>query len=825
LRIREYRFLLAVALAGRAAAAIHPLPRFPILHDALTITRPVQSTAPFSVTGESSAILGEQSGTFEAWLYPVKILSHFNIVAALENYPVPIEFSGLAATIEVSPAATVITYSHAAFTVRQIMFAPGAGANGIAILFEIASTRRLTLTFRFQPEMLRMWPAPNYGLPNAEWVQQPDGGYYVLHTDSPDLMAAVAMPRTQPGILAPYQERPRTWPTELKLSFDPKRDSGLIFPLLLVSGDRRLQPARELEALNNSLPRLYSEVSRYYGHFFDTRVTADTPDGRLNQALRWAEIAIDQGRVRHGNETGLVAGYNESGDSARPGFAWFFGRDSLFTASALDSEGDFALTKQILEFLLRRQRGDGKIMHEYAQTADMPEALWNSTPYFYAAADSTPLFVMTMEDYVRSSGDLNFLRMNWEAVKKAYAFTRAHDSDGDGIYDNSEGTGWVESWPVGMPHQEIYLAALDQQSADSMSRLAALMRNAQLSASAGRTAAAIRGRLEQEYFEPQRGSYAFSRNANGALDRTASVFPAIAWWSGRFSLAHPETMLDRWASSEFSTDWGMRDVSTGTAFYDPISYHQGSVWPLYTGWTSLAEYRAGRLLSGYSHLMQNINLTWAQAPGAITELLSGEFFQPLGRSTPHQIWSSAMVVTPVLRGLFGIEADALHRTLRLSPHLPATWDHAQLHNVPMGDIRLDLEFARAEGHLTVRARTAKAEVLCLLPSTAAASDDCRTAPSTLHELLIPLPPVELEITLEPPQPGTVSHEPKVIRERESQRQLDLILEAVAGSDVNLRVRLNQSNVRVRGAELVGPQLRVRMPDGAGYRQQHVTLSW
>ena len=56
---------------------------------------------------------------------------------------------------------------------------------------------------------------------------------------------------------------------------------------------------------------------------------------------------------------------------------------------------------------------------------------------------------------------------------------------------------------------------------------------------------------------------------------------------------------------ELSTDWGTRDMSPTVSFYDPISYHQGSVWPLFTGWVSVSEYHNGRHLSGYAHLMQN----------------------------------------------------------------------------------------------------------------------------------------------------------------------------------------------------------------------------
>ena len=59
-------------------------------------------------------------------------------------------------------------------------------------------------------------------------------------------------------------------------------------------------------------------------------------------------------------------GLYSSGDSTRPGFGWFFGRDSLYTLYAVNSYGDFALAREELEFLLKRQRADGKIMHEFS---------------------------------------------------------------------------------------------------------------------------------------------------------------------------------------------------------------------------------------------------------------------------------------------------------------------------------------------------------------------------------------------------------------------------------------------------------------------------
>ena len=813
-------FLLA-ALAAQAQQTPVPRPisRFALGHDPLTITRFVEPSKPFTVAGEYGAIFGDQSGVFEAWIYPVKLLSAFSITAELADYPVPIDVTAHAAAIEVAPAMTTITYSHAAFTVKQHMFAP-RGKAGAVVLFEIDSVRPMHLTFRFKPEMLRAWPAPNFGTPGAEWVT--NGGYYVLHTDNQHFSGLVAMPRTEPGILAPYQERPHTYPTEFKLAFDPKTDSGLFFPLIFALSDKK-QNLDRLAELNKSIPELYAKTRDHYTHFFDTRLSSETPDPEFDRALRWAAIAIDQGKVRFHDEAGLVAGYYESADSARPGYGWFFGRDSLWTSYAINGYGDFDLTRTALEFLIRRQRADGKMMHEFAQSADLVD--WKSTPYFYASADSTPLFVMAMEDYVNVSADMAFLRRHWDAVRRAYAFTRAHDSDGDGIYENTEGTGWVESWPPTMPHQEIYLAALDQQSADSMSRLAALMNDASLAADAHKKAEEIRAKLEPEYYDSGDKFYAFSRNADGTQDRTATIYPAVAWWTSRLALPRADAMLDRWASPEFSTDWGTRDISERTSFYDPISYHQGSIWPLFTGWVSLAEYRAGRTLAGYAHLMQNAQLTWAQDLGSVTELLSGDLYQPLGRSSSHQVWSSAMVVTPALRGLFGLDWDALHHTLRLAPNLPAAWDGAKLHNVALGNSRIELQYTRQKDRLMVHAQSATPEVLCLVPQGAPRDQPCNQPAATMHELVMPLPAVELSIPAELPLPGARTSQLKVVSERRASNRYEVVLEALGGTEYELPVRINQPNMQSKGAELAGSKVRVRFPAGEGYQQATVIFSW
>ncbi|WP_211256341.1 amylo-alpha-1,6-glucosidase [Edaphobacter aggregans] len=834
------------ALASAAAqTGLEPTPRFPLSDGPLVIHQAVQPQHPFTVTGATGAILGLQNGSVEVWALPTKVFTNLHLTAEVAGYSVPIDLNAAAAAIDVHPDHTTITYSHAAITVRQHMFVPAGDENtaiGPMILFEIESIKPAVLTVSLEPAMLQQWPAPTFGRPSTNWVAMGSGGAFVLSTDNPENFGMVGMPNASAGIIAPYQERPQALPLQFKVHFDPKLDSQRLFPLVVAVSKRgeKNTPAAvaamqaRLSATANALPETYRQTRAYYERFFDRRLSVKTPDPKFDAAMRWAEIAIEQSKVRTGDETGLVAGWYPSFDSTRPGFGWYFGRDTLWSLYAVNSYGDEALAKQALEFLSKRQRADGKMMHEFSLTAEMlhGDLDWAKLGYEYAAADATPLFIMAVADYVRVTGDVDFLRAHWEQVKKAYEFDRSHDSDGDGVYDNSEGTGWVEAWPPKMPQQEIYLAALDRTSSAALSELATLMRDEALALSATAQAQHV-GEAIGNYRQSD-GMYAFSLDRDGAYDKTSSVFPSVALWTDGASLPRPEAMLSAWASHEFATDWGVRSVNDTAAVFDPISYHQGSVWPLFTGWVSLAEYRSGRPLAGYAALMRNVELSWAQDPGFLTEVLSGEFFQPLGRSSSHQLWSSAMVLAPAIRGLFGVEADATHRTLRIQPHLPPGWDSAELDNVRVGDDLYTINLNRERGHLLATVRSANKTVLCLSGEPDGDSKECRERATTLHTLSLPLPAVEVTLDGERvPEAGATTSQPRVIEESYHPGGLSLVIEGVAGSTAGLSVRRNSAlpqgkgdpALKVYGAELSGEKLKVAFPQGSGFVSQPIRISW
>jgi hypothetical protein len=228
--------------------------------------------------------------------------------------------------------------------------------------------------------------------------------------------------------------------------------------------------------------------------------------------------------------------------------------------------------------------------------------------------------------------------------------------------------------------------------------------------------------------------------------------------------------------------------------------------------------------------MRNVDLTWAQDPGFVTEVLSGKFFQPLGRSSSHQLWSSAMVLSPAIRGLFGIEADALHRNLRLQPRLPASWDSAEIRNVRVGDDLYEITLKRDRNHLLATIRSPQPTVLCLNSQ----NETCHDRSTITRTVFLPLPPVEVSLAQQQlPEAGSPTSQPRIIDESYKDKGLSLTIEGVAGTTVDLFLRTNTlsptnkraTDIKVEGAERFGDKLRVNLPQGSGFVTQNVRISW
>ncbi|HXH07871.1 MAG TPA: GH116 family glycosyl hydrolase, partial [Vicinamibacterales bacterium] len=706
---------------------------------------------------------GYEGRPFEVWVYPLEVLDDFRLAFSLEGYPLPIQAGEIVATIRVRPEATEFVYTHAAFTVRHVLLAP-VGEPGIVMLLDIDTTLPLTVHGSFRPRLRPMWPAGAM-TPYTSW----DGGTgaYVITEESGRFAAVVGSPGARDISLMPYQEEPRDVPVAFVRQLSPAEAQSSLLPIVVAgSVEGRAAALESYRRLLETIPQRYARTAAHYRSLFARTADVDTPDDRLDEAFRWAKVGIEKGFVTNPFlGPGLVAGYRTAGDSERPGFAWYFGRDALWTALALTAYGDFAGTRAALEFLAKYQRADGKIPHEISQSATLVP-WFTDYPYPWASADATPLFIAAHADYWQASGDRAFLARQWDAIRRAYRFSAATDADGDGLIENTNiGHGWVEGGALYPPHEEIYLQGVWIAALEGLAAMAREMQDTALASEARERAQRVRAEVERQFWIEDGGFYAFATTLpkkdpviaepgpararrQRRLDelRTATllaeetVLPAVPLWWGLLDPNRAERQIDRLGAAAIATDWGARLLSDRSELYDPLSYHYGSVWPLFTGWASMASYRYGRPHVGYQALMANALLTFEGAAGYVTELLSGEFHAPFGRSSHHQIWSQAMVAAPLLRGLFGIEVSAAGRTVRIAPHLPAGWSGAALRRIAAGGSWIDLHLERRPGAVVCRL-----DRYLRQDESPAAQAGGGAAPGSLRVVLAPALPLDARV--------------------------------------------------------------------------------
>ena len=709
--------------AGEAPSML--VPKFPLASGGPRLERRTRPGAFLDVLGRRSALLGYEHGRLEAWAYPLQILDRLEVAFRLEGYPLEFAAADTSATIDVRPEATVVTYSHAAFTVRQIIFAP-LDEPGVVILYDVDSALPLSLSVRFRPRLRPMWPA---GLmtPSLSWDEKQRA--YFITEESGRFAGVVGSPAARDVSVMPYQEEPRDVPAQFRLDASAAELKSNFLPVVIAGGVKGREEARSTYArLLSSARALYEKNAGHYRRLLEETTEVTTPDERVNEAARWAKVGIDKGLAENPLlGRGLVAGFRTAGESERPGFAWFFGRDALWTALAVNAYGDFDTTRAALDFLRKFQRADGKIPHEISQSATLVP-WFTDYPYPWASADATPLYIIAHADYVRASGDADFLRANWDSLLKAYAFTKATDTDGNGLVENTQfGHGWVEGGALYPPHEEIYMQGLWVAALRDLAEMAALMKDERLAGEARAAARRTAEAIEKTYWLADRGFYAFATNRPRTSPREAdkgpnrerrqrrmneldkstlvdedTVLPAVPLWWRVLDDGRAQGQIDRLGGGGMATDWGARIISDRSPLYDPLSYHNGSVWPLFTGWASVAAYAYGRPHVGLQALMSNVLLRRQGALGYVTELLSGDYNAPFGRSSHHQVWSEAMTVAPLLRGMLGLEVSDLGKTVHFAPQLPAGWGSVAVRRVRAGRGSYDIALTRGGGRMSIR---------------------------------------------------------------------------------------------------------------------------
>src|SRR6266446_6681782 len=693
LRAASLGLVLIYATCSAASAARNSAPAVPP-QKKLEISRAARPWEFLAAVGKRAGLFGNESGRVEAWSYPLKILRDLRLTILTEGREIPAET--LVRTVIARPESTSLVYTSDTFAVRETFFVP-VDQPGAVIEIQVETEQPLEVKASFIRDFQLEWPA-SMGGTYIGWNSELHG--FVFGEDHQKFAALAGSPTAAEPQLEYETNYGGTHTSSMKLGVISKgRDTKIIVISGSVNG--RADAEKSYRLLTSDYQRLWKESAEFYQQYLQRTTSVELPDQELQKAYDWSRVSLIQGLVS--NPTmgdGLIAGYRASGESYRPGFAWFFGRDSLWCGLALNSEGDFTTTKTALEFIAKFQREDGKIPHEIAQGASFVD-WFKGYPYAFASADATPLYVVAADDYVTTSGDLEFAKSNWAHIAKAYEFLRS-TYNANGFPKNfGVGHGWIEGGPLLPIEGEFY------QSGAAVAAIRAL---AHLSLLTGKDAEAKslteefqkeQQQLNDAFWSPEKKIFTFAIDRDNKRVDEATVLTTVPMWFGLTDEDKSQKTIAELSKPEHETDWGMRIISNRAPKYNGGGYHYGSVWPLFTGWASVGEYRYHKPQAAYDNLRANALLALDGSPGHVTEVLSGDYYQPLSTSSPHQIWSAAMVITPLLRGMFGLQFDAQAHKLSFAPHVPADWKEFSIHQLAAPAGSVDLQFSRTVDSMTV----------------------------------------------------------------------------------------------------------------------------
>lgn len=673
-------FVLSLVVACGHAV---PLPsHFSLAPPDPVIRKPVQPRHFLESVGRRGAILGTEDGTFEAWLNPIKALRDFRLSVYFDGALEPVDLSDLAEQVAVSPGRVTITHSHAAFTIRQTWVA-AVDQPALMVLLDIDTDRPLRLRATFIPEMKPMWPA-SFGGQSSSWDK--DENALVLGEGLRRFSIYVGSPLfSRHSEQVGHQLPGRT--VVLEMDITPQICREHLIPII-IAGSKK-----DYDAALGAVEQTVGASDDYYSSFARRITHVHTPDETLNRAFEWAEFALEKGfACNEGVGCGLIAGYAASGESERPGFAWYFGGDALMNSWSIVDYGDFDRARAVLEFLRNHQRADGKMEHELTQSAALLD--WSKYPYGYYHADTTPLYIFSVARYVVRSGDVAFLRDSWPSIEKAYRYCLTAIDD-DGLLSNRKaGAGAVETGALsGRVANDIYLQGVWLAALDGYERLAHL---------AGKSPgdAAVRLKRAREgvnrWYVESKKTFAFARLTDGSMYDAQSAWQGFALAFGGLDPTNAAAAAANLGRPQTATPWGLRLFANDSPYYDPLSYNDGSVWPFVTGFATLGEYRNHQPAVALQNLHGMAAMTGLTGAGFIPEYMSGERAQALPRAVPHQLFSSSAVVDSTVLGLLGLEGDAVNHSLRITPHIPQGWT-VRFENYRVGKSEVSGEIERAQG--------------------------------------------------------------------------------------------------------------------------------
>jgi len=427
----------------------------------------------------------------------------------------------------------------------------------------------------------------------------------------------------------------------------------------------------------------------------------------------------------------------ETGPYPYAGIPWFstaFGRDAIITAWQI-LWFEPSLAKGVLTYLAAHQAEEvsafrdsapGKIMHE-TRKGEMPAL--GEVPFarYYGGVDTTPLFVALAGAYAERTGDMSLIDDLWPALRGAVAWIEHYgDSNADGLIDYKRGQdsglsnqGWKDSedsvfhkdgrfpqGPIALVEVQGYAFAAYR----AMARLAERRGEKDNAARWAARSEQIREAVERLFWMEDQGFYGIAIDGAGELCRVLSSNPGHLLFCGLPSPDRARKVVKRLISAQFDSGWGVRTLATGEARFNPMSYHNGSVWPHDTALCAMGLSRYGER-DGVVSLTSGLFETAAGFEMRLPELfcgfprMAGEPAVAYPVACLPQAWAAGAVFMMV-QACLGIRVDGWSGEVEVTdPHLPIGIDRFWVEGLRVGDARIDLGFERKGSRVEVHARS------------------------------------------------------------------------------------------------------------------------
>jgi len=478
-------------------------------------------------------------------------------------------------------------------------------------------------------------------------------------------------------------------------------------------GDRVI-PANEFDTAVHDLRRSYEEWERD-----STQVVTDNElfNTLLQRGLRDLRALY----TRWDDEAVLAAGI--------PWYVAVFGRDALIASHQLLTVNP-GVARSTLEFLAARQgrvedpwrdEEPGKILHEIRRGELAGAGLIPHTPYF-GSADSTPLFLLLFAQYFRWTGDVDFASRLLPATEAALDWIDTYgDADGDGLVEfetkspvGIRNQGWKDSFdsvvhadgrlaepPITLIEVQCYVYLAKLRMADVFDALGDHARGSLLR----KEAAELRDRVQERFWMEDEQFFAGALDGDKRQVRTVVSNPGHVLYCDIVDDEVAAHTARRLLAPDMFSGWGIRTMSKSAAAYNPMSYHNGSVWPHDNAFIA-----AG--LKRYGFVKETNRVATAMFEAAIHAdyMRLPELFCGFTRRSPNRPVSYPVACSPqawaagapflVLQAMLGVSARAHENLLTVNkPHLPPWLNTVELRGLRVGESRISLVFRR-EGDIT-----------------------------------------------------------------------------------------------------------------------------